>query len=203
VKLKNYTKNVFAENTVFVHELMPLEYRVALDVLSVWLSAFPPLRLCCEQPALLSELKQRLPFNINQPWYSGLWLEPQRLNWRSSLEEFSDCLMSGARLGVLLSLLPARLLPGRQDWSGEPLGEQLGGLQILQKALLQQGFKTTTMQGLHTGQAILYCAAAKAARKHGRFALADRLEFAARQNYTKPMSNTWCACCALILAVRQ
>jgi hypothetical protein len=201
--LKSFIKIVFAENTVFVHELIPMEYRVALDALSVWLSAFPPLRLCCEQPALLSELKQRQLFNSDQPWYSGLWLEPQRLNWRSSLEEFSDCLMSGARLGLLLSLLPARLLPGRQDWSGEPLGEQVGGLQLLQKALLQQGFKITTMQGLHSGQAILYFAAAKAARKHGRFALADRFEFAARQKYTKPMSNVWCACCALILAVRQ
>ena len=194
---------MFAENTVFVHELIPMEYRVALDALSVWLSAFPPLRLCCEQPALLSELKQRQLFNSDQPWYSGLWLEPQRLNWRSSLEEFSDCLMSGARLGLLLSLLPARLLPGHQDWSGEPFGEQVGGLQLLQKALLQQGFTITTMQGLHSGQAILYFAAAKAARNCGRFALADRLEFAARQKYTKSMSNTWCACCALILAERQ
>jgi len=194
---------VSAENTVFVHELIPLEYRVALDALSVWLAPFPPLHLCCEQPALLSELKQRLPFSLNHPWRSGLWLEPQRLGWLSPLVEFSACLPVGARLGVLLSLLPARLLPGHQAWGGTPLGEQIGGLQILWQALSQHGFSIVTMQGLHTGQAILYFAATKAARKHGRLALADRLEFAARQRYTQPLSSAWCASCALILAVRQ
>ena len=192
-----------ADQTILAHDLIPLEYRIALDTLSVWLSSYPPMRLRCEQPAFLPELKQRLPFSLDRPWRSGLWLEPQRLNWRSSIEEFSDCLMSGARLGVLLSLLPSRLSPGRQAWSGEPLGEQAGGLQNFQKALSQHGFKTITMQGLHSGQAILYFAAAKTARKHGRFALADRFEFAARQRYIRPISSAWCACCALILAMRK
>lgn len=186
-----------------IYKLAPLEYRVALDVVSVWLVPHSPLLLCCEQPALLPEIGQRLSFTFQPPWQSGLWLEPQRSGWQETLVEFSKSLPAGARLAVLLSLPLARILPERRSWSGCALGEQLNGLPKFRFALTQEGFGIEALQGLHSSQAILGNIAGQVARKLGMLALGDRLEFTARINYTKPISRVWLATCALVLAVRQ
>jgi len=186
-----------------IYKLAPLEYRVALDVVSVWLAPHCPLRLCCEQPALLPEIGQRLSFTFLPPWKSGLWLEPQQRDWQETLGEFSKLLPRGARLAVLLSLPLARCLPERRSWSGHALGGKLNGLHNFCLALSKEGFGIEALQGLHTSQAILGNIAVQVARKLGMLALGDRLEFATRINYTKPISRVWLATCALVLAVRQ
>ena len=186
-----------------VFELTPLEYRIALDAASVWLAHDPPLRLRCDQPALLPEIEQRLPLAGGPPWKSGLWLEPQQAGWQAALTEFSRCLPPGARLAVLLSLPPARRLPERCAWSGQALGEQKGGLDQFRQAFTGQGFGITSLHGLHSGQAVLLNALAMAARNLGRLALGDRLEFAARKRYIRPLHQAWRATCALLLAVRR
>jgi len=186
-----------------IYKSAPLEYRLALDVVSVWLAPHSPLRLCCEQPALLPEIGQRLSFTFQPPWQSGLWLEPQQGDWRETLVEFSKLLPVGARLSVLLSLPLARRLPERRSWSGHALGEQLNGLRNFRLVLPQDGFKIEALHGLHSSQAILGNMMVQVSRKIGMLALGDRLEFIARKNYTKPISRVCLATCALVLAVRQ
>ena len=120
-----------------IYKLAPLEYRVALDIASLWLAPHSPLRLCCEQPALLPEIGQRLSFTFQPPWQSGLWLEPQQRDWQETLVKFSKLLPARTKLAVLLSLPLARHLPERCSWSGHALGEQLNGLHIFRLALSQ------------------------------------------------------------------
>lgn len=185
-----------------IYDLPPLEYRVALDAASSWLGAHPPLKLCCAQPALLGEVEMRLS-EATPPWKSGLWVEPQVVDWPSQLREFAELLPPAGRLAVLLSLPLAQRLPERKTWQGAGLGEQPGGLRRFRNALEEDGFARQDVYALHSGQAVLLNAAAQLLRRGGRRAAADRLEFAARRVYTLPYQQAWRASVALVLAVRQ
>jgi hypothetical protein len=186
-----------------VSNWISLEYRNALDVVCVWCLRDLHVKIICDQPALIGEINQRLTISSTPPWSSGLWVEPQSAYWLATLGEFSQQLIPGGRLAVISSLPPARRLPERRGWSGSSLGEQPGGHTRLLRALVDQGFAINSVHGLHTGQAVLLNAVAQCARKVGRLALADRLEFSARQHYIKPLSIAWPATCALILATRN
>ncbi len=188
---------------VALYKLAPLEYRVGLDAASTWLAQQPPLKLYCEQPALLGEAAQRLPAAEAGPSASGLWIEPQISSWQAVLEVLALELPPGGRLAVLLSRPLSRRLPERRDWQGTALGERPGGVRQLVHALHHHGLRMVTLQGLHSGQATLLLAAAALARKAGTLARADRLEFAARQRYIQAMGKAWGATCALILAERS
>jgi hypothetical protein len=189
--------------TVPVYELALMEYRLGLDAASVWLAPYPPLKLLCEQPALVREVKQRLLITAISPWSSGLWIEPQAVSWKVALAEFSRQLISTCRLAILLSLPSARRLPERRDWAGSPLGEQSGGIRKLMHILPEHGFMIDTIQGFHCGQAVLLNTVAQINRKIGCVAWADRVEFAARKQYIQPLSKAWHATCALVLATRH
>jgi hypothetical protein len=184
------------------YQQIPLEYRVALDASSVWLANSSPIKLHCGQPALLQEVDQRLTITDASTWSDGLWIEPQAATWENVLNELTQQLSSGSRLAVLLSLPLARRLPERRDWSGNALGEYPRGLSTFTHALHKHEFLVNIIQGLHTGQAILFNFISSSSRKIGQYALADRIEFFARQHYIKPLPTAWGATCALLLATR-
>lgn len=199
----SFPKGSLVNTAVLVSELAPLEYRIALDAACAWLAPHPPLRLRGEQPGLAAELEMRLAPSLQPPWRSALWIEPQRDGWQAALAELAAALPNQARLAVLLSLPLARRLPERRDWRGTALGEQAGGLARFLRALPENGFALHSLHGLHSGQAVLLNALAAVARKAGRLALGDRLEFSARRSYIKPLSRSWGASVALALAVRR
>lgn len=186
-----------------LYALAPLEYRLALDAAGLWLAGHLPLRLLCEQPALLPECRARLPFEDQPPWRGLLWLEPQQETWSATLPDLAAHLPTAARLALLLSLPPSRYLPESRSWPGAPLGPLPGGLQSLLSALHQHGFTIEVAQAIHTRRAVAGNALARLARRLGRHALADRLEFAARRHYVQPLQRSWQAACALLLASRR
>jgi hypothetical protein len=184
-----------------VAELAPLEYRIALDAACAWLATHFPQHVCCEQAELAAELDLRLSPSLQPPWLSALWLEPQQEGWQAGLPELSSALPAQAHLAVLLSLPPARRLPERRHWRSDALGEQPGGLKRFLQALAGSGFILQSLHGLHSGQSALLNSLALLARRGGRLAWGDRLEFAARKSYIKPLSQSWGATVALALAV--
>jgi hypothetical protein len=183
--------------------IIPLEYSIALDAASVWLASYSPRKILCEQPALEQEVSQHLPIVKTPPWRSALWVEPQRLTWEKTLVDLSTQLPNDSNLAVLLSLPPARRLPDRHTWPTTSLGERPGGLNTLTHALLRHGFVINSVHGFHTGQSVFLNLAASFSRKLSCLALADRIEFFARQHYIKLTSKAWFATCALILAIQQ
>ena len=189
--------------SVPANELAPLEYRIALDASCTWLAFYLPIKLVCEQITLLQEVEQRIPMAVISPWSSGLWLEPQSVGWQHTLAEFSQQLASGSRLAILLSLPFARWLPERRNWSGTPLGERIGGLHKLLNKIPEYGFMVESVYGFHCGQSVILNIVAICARKIGRLANADRIEFAARTHYTQRLPNAWNATCALVFVHRQ
>jgi hypothetical protein len=106
-------------------------------------------------------------------------------------------------LAVLLSRPAARRLPERLAWQGEAQGEQIGGIRLFLLALRKNGFTVQDVYGLHSGQSVLLNASAHLLRRFGGWAVADRLEFAARSCYILPHSKAWQATLALVMAVRR
>jgi hypothetical protein len=189
--------------SVAVYEQAPLEYRVAMDAACTWLGAYLPAGLRCDQPELKTEAEQRLRFEDAPPWQSGLWLEPQEQDWGAGLADFLGQLAPGARLAVVLSLPPARRLHERKDWRSPALGEKAGGMRRFLRGLAEQGVVVEAEMGLHSWQAVGLNLAGQAARRARFWALADRLEYAARLRYSQRLGGAWSATCALILGHKR
>jgi hypothetical protein len=186
-----------------VYTLAPLEYRLALDAAAVWLVGSTPVGLRCEQPALELECRSRLPANHPPPWRGLLWLEPQYPTWQPALDGLAAHLLPGARLALLLSLPPARRLPGFRLWGDDPLGIHPCGLRRLRQALADLDFTLQAARAFHGVPSLFWNTTSCLARLSFRRALADRLEFTARLHYLQPLERSWLSTCALLLIHRS
>lgn len=165
-------------------DLVPTDYRVALDAVMPLLTGQGPPLVRCEVPILAAEVRQRLPRWAGAvPARAALWVEPMRGNCQAVLESIVKCLEHEADLLVVASRPAARLLPERRGWLGEPLGIRPGGLRRLRRTLLDHGFIVRDEYGLHTPVAVVLNLLAGLATRLGRPDLGDRLIFAARLRY--------------------
>lgn len=186
-----------------VSRLAPLDYRYALDAALALLGDAAPM-VRCDQPELAAECAQRgAPLQpvarVAHPC-ATLWVEPQRTNWRLTLEQLAAALPAGARLAVVAARPLARLLPERRTWSGAALGLRPGGMAQLRLGLYQAGLRITAVYGVHSPVAIGLNSLGGLLARAGRPDLGDRLEFAARLRY---LARGWAAplaTVALILA---
>jgi hypothetical protein len=180
-----------------------LEYQIALDAASVWLSDLNLRGLVGGDVVLRRESHQRLRFQEEPPWRGILWLEPQERDWEMSLQKFSSELLSGNKLAIILSLSPAKRLPERGEIQDSPLGFERGGLKQLSTRLIKKGFDMHDINYLHTGRSIGLNQLAEFARRLHLFALGDRLGFIAKKYYIKRPKGLGLATCALITATKK
>jgi len=179
------------------------EYRSALDAASVWLSEYSPLKLFCISDLLRLESLQRMGFSDVAPWKGILWVEPQLEQWTQTLNSCVQNLAPSGRLAVVISQPLAKILPERLNYQDKPLGLQRSGLRQILTALRSNKFNIEEVQSLHTYQSILTNQSAAIIRRMNKFALADRLEFSAKQHYIQPWKGASRGTCALILATRK
>lgn len=184
-------------------DLVPVDYRVALDAVMPLLTGQGPPLVRCDVPVLAAEVRQRLPRRAGAgPAHAALWVEPMNGNWQAVLESMIVSLEPEAALLVVASRPAARLLRERRGWPGELLGIRPGGLRRLRRTLQDHGFTVEDEYGFHTPAAVVLNLLAGRATRLGRPDLGDRLGFAARLCYATAGSMIPLSTVALWLARR-
>ncbi len=185
-----------------IAQLVPLDYRYALDAAMTVLHRQQPVLIRCHSPELEAEIRQRIVPATHKEVRSALWVEPSSINWRSELMMLGLVLPVGAPLVIIASQPLARLLPERRDWGGYPLGLTLMGGWHLRRALGDAGFSLTASYGIHSPLAIGLSLLSRQLDRWGWPHLSDRLHFAARLYYCLNGPLAPYATVSLLVAVR-
>lgn len=179
-----------------VYRLAPLEYRFALDAASAFLGGKTgSVEIWNNLPALDEELEDRWGERASVSAAPNiLWVEPLAGDWQTRLEGLAEARETKTLVIINSGFLAARL-PERQGW---PVPASFGQLRRFRQALKSCGFKSDRIFGVHTLASILLNQISHQIGRFGRPALADRLQFAARQSYC---SRGWAAFATVDLLV--
>ncbi len=190
--------------TLPMAELAPLDYRYALDAARTIFPAHTAPLICCRQPELDGEVRQRFGTQMTTPTTSGaLWIEPQVTGWQTELTTLAQQLAPAAPIVVIVSQPLARLISERRAWHGQPLGMRLGGARALRQALRSAGLRLDIGYGIHSPASIILSQVSHQAARWGRPDLGDRLHFAARLRYCVQGPLAALATVALLVVRRE
>lgn len=182
------------------YDLVPLDYRYALDASMSWLKS--PTIVRCNAPWLLKEVKSRFPHGVSRA-NSALWVEPLRSSWSEELERLAARLSSDGVLVIVASRPLARLLPERHPPQRVLLGEHPAGIRRLCKALRRANFVVEANVGIHSLQAMLLNTLSQQVARWADPALGDRLHFAARLRYATTGRLVALSTVALLVARKE
>ncbi|MGH2457604.1 MAG: hypothetical protein ACRDIY_01915 [Chloroflexota bacterium] len=170
--------------TLPVSDLMPLDYRYALDAATSLLSAAGPSFVLCQADELLGEVRQRIPrWATKRDAAAVLWVEPAASGWEAEAETFGTALPENGLLVIVMSRPLARLIPERRTWARPAIGLQIGGVERVRRAIGRAGFRLEASHGIHSAMAIALSLVGQQCARAGHPALGDRLHFAARRRY--------------------
>lgn len=183
--------------------IMPLEFRIALDAASVWLSNFKVTQIPGSNDLVAYELEQRFGLRDEHLQQGFLWFEPQINNWQEQLQGVSSDNHQISRLAVIISIPLAKMLPEISNNSSEGVGTSRREIKLFVEALSSLGFEVERIQTFHTGTSILINQFADLARRLGFFAFGDRLGFAAKKHYIRSWKALVLGTCLLITARKK